>query len=77
MSEPTFIDPPGFDQLTKADQIRYVQMLWDRISAHPDAVEVSDEHWPELQNRLAEYKSHPDKVSDARDVLDRLAKPRK
>ena len=28
-------EPPGFSDLTKAEQIRYLQALWDRIADQP------------------------------------------
>jgi hypothetical protein len=28
-------EPPGFSELTKSEQIRYLQALWDRIAEHP------------------------------------------
>jgi putative addiction module component (TIGR02574 family) len=78
MAHTTFSEPAGFNQLSKADQIRYVQMLWDKIAASPGDVAVPDSHWLELQDRLAEYRAHPEKTSPARDVLDRLAsKPKR
>jgi putative addiction module component (TIGR02574 family) len=73
MSNTTFSEPNGFSQLSKADQIRYVQMLWDRIAANPNDVAVPDSHWLELQDRLTEYRAHPGKTEPARDVLERLA----
>jgi hypothetical protein len=27
--------PPGFAELSKAEQLRYLQALWDQISEHP------------------------------------------
>jgi len=73
MSNTTFSEPEGFGQLSKADQIRYVQMLWDKIAANPSEVAVPDSHWLELQDRLAEYRSHPETTEPARAVLDRLS----
>jgi putative addiction module component (TIGR02574 family) len=73
MTETNFSEPTGFNQLSKADQIRYVQMLWDKIASNPHDVAVPDSHWLELQDRLADYRAHPEKIEPARDVLDRLA----
>jgi putative addiction module component (TIGR02574 family) len=78
MSETGFSEPAEFSRLSKADQIRYVQMLWDKIASNPADVVAPDSHWLELQDRLADYRAHPNNTEPARDVLDRLAtKPRK
>jgi len=74
MTETNFPEPAGFSQLSKADQIRYVQMLWDKIASNPNDVAVPDSHWWELQDRLAEYRAHPEKIEPARDVLDRCSR---
>ena len=76
MSQPSLPEPSGFNQLSKAEQIRYVQMLWDKIAAHPNDIDVPESHWQVLQDRLAEYRGNTDKVSPARDVLDRLENKR-
>lgn len=34
--------PPGFEQLSKEQQIDYVPQLWDMIIALPDEVPVSE-----------------------------------
>ena len=73
MSDNLFPEPAGFNQLSKADQVRYVQMLWDKIADNADDIAVPDSHWLELQARLADYRSQPENVAPARDVLDRLA----
>jgi len=72
MSGISLSEPAGFSQMSKSDQIRYVQMLWDKIADNPDDVEVREGHWLELQDRLAEYRAHPERLTPARDVLDRL-----
>jgi len=78
MTEINLTEPTGFNRLSKADQIRYVQMLWDKIAANPNDVAVPDAHWLELQDRLAEYRANPEQTRPARETLDRLAnKPRK
>src|SRR5690242_8482503 len=72
MPNSTFSEPAGFSQLSKTDQIRYVQMLWDKIAANPNDIAVPDSHGLELQDRLAEYRADPDNTVPARDVIDRL-----
>jgi len=45
--------PPGFEQLSKEQQIDYVQQLWDLILAVPDEVPVPDCHLNIEQERVA------------------------
>jgi putative addiction module component (TIGR02574 family) len=72
MSQPTIPEPMGFNQLSKAEQIQYVQMLWDKIANNPNDVEVPEEHCKILRERLNEYQLNPDNTKPAREVLDRL-----
>ncbi len=54
MSTPQpLVIPPGFEQLSKAEQIDYVQKLWDLISATPDEVPVPAWHLQIVQERIA------------------------
>ncbi|PYM11132.1 MAG: addiction module protein [Candidatus Rokuibacteriota bacterium] len=72
--EPTTIpDPPGFNQLSKAEQIRYLQSLWDRIAETPGDVPVPESHLLLAEQRLADYRRAPSQASPAYDVLDRLS----
>ncbi len=73
--EPTTIsDPAGFGDLSKAEQIRYLQALWDRIAERPGEIPVPESHLALAEERLAEYRQDPSRVQPARAVLDRLAK---
>jgi putative addiction module component (TIGR02574 family) len=73
--EPTTIpDPPGFSDLSKAEQIRYLQELWDRIAEKPGEIPVPESHLALAENRLAGYRRDPSRAQPARDFLDRLAK---
>ena len=38
----TIPEPAGFSDLSKADQIRYLQALWDRISETPGDTPVPE-----------------------------------
>jgi len=44
--------PDGFDDLSKAEQIEYVQRLWDCIASDDDGVPVPDRHREVLDARL-------------------------
>ena len=45
--------PPGFEQLTKDQQIDYVQQLWDVILAASDEVPVPEWHLEIVRERVA------------------------
>jgi len=74
MERTSIPEPPGFNNLSKADQIRYLQALWDRISENPNEVPVPESHIELAEQRLAEYRRYPKKARPAHDVLDRLRK---
>ena len=67
-------EPPGFNNLSKAEQVRYLQALWDRIAENPNEVPVPETHLEVAEQRLAEYRRNPDQARPAYDVLDRLGK---
>ena len=45
--------PPGFDDLSTAEQIDYLQSLWERIAATPEQVPVPDWHLDVIRERRA------------------------
>ncbi|MFN8542875.1 MAG: addiction module protein [Candidatus Binatia bacterium] len=67
-------EPPGFSELTKAEQVRYLQALWDRIAERPGELPAPESHLKVAEARLASYGREPDAARPAHDVLDRLAK---
>lgn len=73
MQEATIPDPPGFNDLSKARQIRHLQRLWDRIAEKPGEIPVPESHLELAEERLAEYRRDPTRARPACDVLDRLA----
>lgn len=54
MSIPPIAPPPGFEKLSKSEQIRYVQQ-WDLITASPDEVPVPQWHLDVVRDRIASY----------------------
>ncbi len=73
--EPTTIpEPAGFSDLSKHEQIRYLQALWDRIADRPGEIPVPESHLALVEERLAEYRRYPGRARLARDVLDGLAR---
>jgi putative addiction module component (TIGR02574 family) len=74
MEHATIPEPPGFSGLSKAQQIHYLQTLWDRITEKPGEIPIPETHLALAEERLAEYRRDPSRARPAHDVLDRLAK---
>jgi putative addiction module component (TIGR02574 family) len=70
----TIAEPPGFAELTKVEQVRYLQALWDLIAEKPGELPVPESHLHVAEERLAEYRRDPTRAHSAYEVLDRLAK---
>lgn len=64
--------PPGFDDLSVDEQLDYVQSLWDRITAQPEAIPIPDWHRRVLEDRLASYQANPGDVIPWEDVREDL-----
>jgi len=65
MEPATIADPPGFTELSKEEQIRYLQALWDRISEKPGEIPVPESHLTLAEDRLAEYRRDPGRAQPA------------
>ena len=74
MAHTAISEPPGFAELTKAEQVRYLQALWDRIAENPGELPVPESHLEVAEARLAECRRDPTRAHSAYEVLDRLAK---
>ncbi|MBI4518475.1 MAG: addiction module protein [Deltaproteobacteria bacterium] len=74
MAHTAISEPPGFAELTKAEQVRYLQALWDRIAEKPGDLPVPESHLQVAEERLAEYRRDSTRAHSAYEVLDRLAK---
>ncbi len=74
MEHTTIPEPTGFSELSKAEQIRYLQALWDRIAERPGEIPVPESHIQLAEQRLADYRRDPSQARPAHDVFDRLAK---
>jgi putative addiction module component (TIGR02574 family) len=72
MSEQIIPNPPGFTNLSKADQIRYVQRLWDQISKNPDEIPVPESHLQLVESRLRRMRSNRPRSRSAFEILDEL-----
>jgi Putative addiction module component len=51
------LPPPGFDEMSPEAQLDYINGLWGRVLAHPEALPVPDWHRAILAERLAEYRA--------------------
>ena len=74
MEPSTIPEPAGFSKLSKTEQIRYLQALWDRIAERPGDIPVPESHLALAEERLAEYRRDPSRAQPAQDLLNRLAK---
>lgn len=72
MAETLLETPAGFDKLSKGEQVRYVQALWDQISEQPDEIPVPESHLKLAENRLQQYRENPSTALPAFEVIDRL-----
>lgn len=74
MGHTSIPEPPGFSKLSKTEQLRYVQALWDRVAQNPDELPVPESHIELAEQRLADYRCDPTKALPALDILQRLGK---
>ena len=74
MEASTIDEPAGFSDLTKSEQIRYLQALWDRIAERPGEIPVPESHLALAEERLAEYRRDPTGARPGHEILDRLGK---
>jgi len=72
MPETSIETPPGFNELPKAEQVRYLQALWDQISEHPDEVPVPESQLKLAEERLQRYRENPSTARPAFEVIDHL-----
>ena len=62
--------PPGFDEMSREEQIEYVQDLWTYIAADENEISVPEWHLQLLQERIA--TESPDDGKSWSDVKRRL-----
>jgi putative addiction module component (TIGR02574 family) len=73
MPETSIQMPPGFSDLSKSEQVKYLQALWDQISKHPEEIPVRESHLRLAEERLERYRQDPTAARSAFEALDRLA----
>lgn len=74
MGHTSIPEPPGFSRLSKTEQLRYVQALWDRVAQNPGELPALESHIELAKPRLADYHRDPTKARPAHDILKRLGK---
>jgi Putative addiction module component len=77
MPETSLPTPPGFAELPKIEQVRYLQALWDQISEQPEEIPVPGSHLKLVEERLQRYRQNPSSSQPAFDVIDRLSQDHK
>lgn len=55
MSHEVPFPPPGFEDLSTDEQIKYAGDLWDYVTADPDKVPIPEWHKEVLAERLSRY----------------------
>src|SRR3972149_6258507 len=74
--EPTTLpEPVGFSGLSKAEQIRYLQALWDRIAERPGEIPVPESHIALAEERLSGDRPDPSPTRPPPEPFDRPARP--
>jgi len=68
-------EPAGFNALSKSQQIRYLQRLWDRITDGSAQLPAPKSHLSLAKERLTAYRRDPSLARPAHDVIRDLAKP--
>jgi len=77
MGAPSLIPPPGFSELSKSEQVRYLQALWDQIAESPGEIPVPESHLELAEARLKRFREEPSSARPAFEILDRLSKRQK
>ncbi len=72
MTHPPISDPPGFEELSKPEQIRYLETLWDRISRNDAEIPAPEKHLEIAEQRRSDYRCNPQEAGSAYAVLGRL-----
>ncbi len=77
MSSTSISEPPGFSELSKAEQVDYLMSLWDQIAEAPGDLPVPESHLELAEARLRDYRKDPSRAHSSFEVLDRLAEKQK
>jgi len=74
MEHTTVPEPPGFRDLPKKQQVRYVQALWDSIADNDDSIPVLEFQLRVAEDRLRALQRNPELAVCARQMLEDIAK---
>lgn len=74
MADTSIPVPEGFSEMSKSEQVRYLQALWDQIAASPGELPVPESHLELAEARLNRYREDPSRGRSVFEVLDRLSK---
>jgi len=72
MPEGSTPTPPGFEALSKAEQVQYLRKLWDQISQNPRTLLVPESHLRLAEERLKRCRQDPSRTHSAFEVLNML-----
>jgi putative addiction module component (TIGR02574 family) len=67
--------PAGFDDLSADEKIDYLELLWSRIAATPEAPAVPEWHREVISERLRDLKSNPN-IGDNWEVVQKRLRGR-
>ncbi len=59
--------------MSKTEQVRYLQALWDQIAERPEEIPVLESHVNLVEERLRRYREGSSSTDDAFELLNRLA----
>ena len=63
MASPFKIElPPGFEKMSREEQVRYAQQLWDHVAPGPDDVPAEEWQIKQAETRLDAYLENPTKA---------------
>ena len=65
MAETSVPVPPGFTEMAKAEQVRYLEALWDNIADGRGELPVSESHLELAEARLMRYRNDPSTARSA------------
>jgi len=63
-------------ELPVPDRVRLIEMIWDSITAVPEALPISDDLKAELDRRLAAFESNPEAGLPWEEVRKRIVEGR-
>ncbi len=53
----------GLEEMSVADRLDLIGVIWDSIASHPEQIPLTDAQKQELDRRLAAHRANPSKVT--------------